>query len=71
MFLLAKVVECEGLDSERFNITGQIRTLIGLGQDMLLTSYMNDRQKGPQRPARLGRRTHIASLPRAIMSSRL
>lgn len=31
MFLLAKVVECEGLDSERFNITGQIRTLIDLG----------------------------------------
>lgn len=47
MFLLAKGVECEDLDNERFNITEQIRAFIDLGgRTYSCTSCMRIRQKG-------------------------
>ncbi len=47
MFLLAKGVECEDLDNEKFNITEQIRSYIDLGgKTYSCTSCMRIRQKG-------------------------
>ena len=47
MFLLAKGVECEDLDSEKFKITDQIREYLNLGgKTYSCTSCMKIRQKG-------------------------
>lgn len=63
MFLLAKGVECEDLDNEKFNITEQIRSYIDLGgKTYSCTSCMRIRQKGKQRPVPCQRwRTYIGS----------
>ena len=47
MFLLAKGVECDGLDSEKFKITEQIQTFLDRGgMTYSCTSCMKIRQKG-------------------------
>ena len=47
VFLLAKGVECEDLDNEKFSITEQIRNFIDLGgKTYSCTSCMKIRQKG-------------------------
>jgi uncharacterized protein involved in oxidation of intracellular sulfur len=47
MFLLARGVECEDLDSEKFKITDQIREYLSLGgKTFSCTSCMKIRQKG-------------------------
>lgn len=67
MFLLAKGVECEDVDNEKFNITKEIKTFLDAGgKTFSCTSCMKLRAKGESQACPLSK---MADLYRIIAES--